>query len=64
MNYMYIIGISLSAIINIFTIDALCREKHIIPAFGGDIFLVVSSFVLSSFVAYIVYLIVLFAKGR
>lgn len=64
MKYMYIIGISLCAIVNIFAIDELCRERHIMPVPDGDTFLVVSSFVLSSFIAYIVYLVVSFVKRR
>lgn len=56
MKYAYIVLlVSICAIISIFTIDELFRERHIVPVSGGDIFLVTASFVLSSFAAYFVH---------
>lgn len=56
MKYAYIVLlVSICAIISIFTIDELFRERHVVPVAGGDILLVVSSFVLFSLATYFVY---------
>ena len=56
MKYAYIVLlVSIGAIISIFTIDELFRERHVVPVAGGDIFLVTASFVLFSLVAYFVH---------
>lgn len=56
MRYAYfVLLVSIGAIISIFTIDELFRERHIAPVAGGDILLVVSSFVLFSLAAYFVH---------
>lgn len=55
-KYTYIVLlVSICAIVSIFAIDELFRERHVVPVAGGDIFLVTASFVLFSFAAYFVH---------
>jgi len=50
----YLAG-SVMAITIVFLVDEAFRSRHIQPAIGGDIFLVVASFALSIFAVYTIY---------